>query len=58
MQPRRIVFALLLALSVSALFTWWLSRNMAKNRAAAPPQSRYVATARALESGEALTAGT
>jgi len=56
MQPRRIVFALLLALSVSALFTWWLSRNMARSRATLPPQNRYVATAHALESGEALAA--
>jgi len=57
MQPRRLIIALLLALSVSALFTWWLSRNMTKNRAAAPPQNRYVATARALQSGEALALG-
>jgi pilus assembly protein CpaB len=56
MQPRRLILALLLALSVSALFTWRLSRYVTRNRAT-PPQKRYVATARALESGEALALG-
>jgi pilus assembly protein CpaB len=54
MNPRRLIFALVLALGVSALFTFWLSKKFSKPNAAAPPRHQYVAAAVNLEAGERL----
>lgn len=54
MNPRRLIFALVVALAVSGLFTWWLSRKFAKPTAAAPIRHQYVAAAMNLDAGEML----
>lgn len=55
MNPKRLILALVIALSVSGLFTYWLSQKFAKPRvAAAPPKRQYVAAAVNLEAGEML----
>jgi pilus assembly protein CpaB len=53
-KARRLVLALLFALIVSAVFTLWLSRKMARPHATAPANQRYVAMARDLEAGTLL----
>ncbi len=58
MNARRLLPALLAALFVSGLFTWFLSRRFAKPVAAAPaPVKRFVAAAKNLEVGEQLQPG-
>ena len=54
MNPRRLIFALVLALGVSGLFTFWLSKKFSKPVAAAPPRHQYVAAAVNLDAGEML----
>jgi pilus assembly protein CpaB len=54
MNPQRLIFALVLALGVSGLFTWWLSKKFSKPVAAAPARHQYVAAAVNLEAGEML----
>jgi len=54
MNPQRLVLALVLALGVSGLFTWWLSRKVSKPAAAAPVRRQYVAAAVNLDAGEML----
>ena len=54
MNPRRLVFALVIALGVSGLFTWWLSKKFNKPAAAAPARQQYVAAAVDLEAGAML----
>ena len=54
MNPRRLVLALLIALMVSGLFTFWLSQRYSKPRASAPVRHQYVAAAVNLEAGEVL----
>ena len=53
MTARRLLAALLMALTGSALFTFWISRRFAKPVAAAP-QQRYVAAVNPLDAGQAL----
>ena len=55
-MTKRITVALILALVVSGVFTYWLSRKVAAHPAAAPVKTRYAAAARALSAGEALKA--
>ncbi len=54
MNPRRLVIALVIALGVSGLFTWWLSKKFAKPVASTPAKHQYVAAAVNLEAGEML----
>jgi pilus assembly protein CpaB len=55
-NSRRIVGALVLALLISGLSTWALSRKLAKPQMAAPTaKAQYVAPSRALEVDEVLT---
>jgi pilus assembly protein CpaB len=51
---RRLTIALIAALMVSGLFTFWLSKKIAKSRPAAPVQNRYAAAAHALDAGQVL----
>jgi pilus assembly protein CpaB len=53
-MARRLMLALIFALVISGLFTFWLSKRMARNRNAAQIPNRYVATVRALDAGETL----
>jgi pilus assembly protein CpaB len=58
MKARRLLMALLLAVTVSGLFTFWLSRRVAKAaHADAPKKQLYVASGKALDAGELLKAG-
>jgi pilus assembly protein CpaB len=58
MKAKRLLIALLAALTISGLFTFWLSRRVAKaSHVPAPRKEQYVAAARALESGEQLKPG-
>jgi pilus assembly protein CpaB len=55
MKAKRLLTALLIALTVSGLFTFWLSRRVAKGaRVVVPQKQRYVAASEALEAGEFL----
>lgn len=55
MNARRLLKSLVLALLVSGLFTFWLSRRVAKaNHTPAPSRRRYVAASRVLTAGETL----
>ncbi len=55
MKPKRILIALVLALCVSALCTWLVSRRlMATPTVQKLPDNRYAAPARALQAGEVL----
>lgn len=56
MTARRLVLALLFALLVSGVLTFWLSKKMDKPHAAAPAKQRYVAAAKDLEAGMLLKA--
>jgi pilus assembly protein CpaB len=52
---RRLTSALLIALVVSGIFTFWLSQRFSKNKpVAAPPKSQYVAAAANLEAGQTI----
>lgn len=53
MATRRLVFAILFALTISATFTAWISRKLAAMHADAKSIS-YVATTRSLEAGNVL----
>jgi pilus assembly protein CpaB len=54
-NKKRLITALFVALAISGLFTFWLSRRFAKTTHVAAPQKQlYVAAARALEAGELL----
>ena len=58
MNARRLITALIVALLVSGLFTFWLSRRVAKaNHAALPSKRLYVATSKALDASEVLKPG-
>jgi pilus assembly protein CpaB len=55
MKAKRLLMALLIALSVSGLFTFWLSRRVAKGtRAVVPQRQLYVAAGKPLDAGEYL----
>ena len=56
-MARRLITALVLALVVSSLFTFWLSRRVGNHShpsQAAQPPTQYVAATRGLEAGEIL----
>lgn len=53
-MARRLITALAAALIVSGLFTFWLSRRMARRPAANRLEDEYVAASHALNAGEAL----
>ncbi len=54
-MARRMMLALVVALVISGLFTFWLSRRVGRSRTVAPPQNQqYVAAARALDPGETI----
>src|ERR1700761_3777883 len=57
MKAKRLMLALLIALSVSAIFTVWLSRRVGKAaRVNAPKKLLYVAAAKPLDAGVVLNA--
>lgn len=56
MNGRRITTALLIALVVSALCTYALSRRISNHASSRPPQNRYVAPSKPLQAGEVLKA--
>jgi pilus assembly protein CpaB len=56
MIARRFISALVIALVISGVFTFWLSKKFAKPRAAAAPKQQYVAATANLEAGEILQA--
>jgi len=58
MNAKRLTLALIVALLISGLFTFWLSRRVAKAAHVAAPQKRfYVAAGKTLEAGELLKPG-
>jgi pilus assembly protein CpaB len=58
MKAKRLLTALLLAVLVSGLFTYWLSRRVARAaRVDAPKKQLYVAAGKALDAGEMLKPG-
>jgi pilus assembly protein CpaB len=58
MKARRLLTALVIALLVSGLFTFWLSRRVAKGtRVNVPQKQLYVAAGKPLEAGELLKPG-
>jgi pilus assembly protein CpaB len=54
MNPRRLILALVFALGVSGIFTYWLSRRFSAKTVAAPPKHQYVAASINLDAGEVL----
>src|ERR1700729_625915 len=55
MIARRLISALFVALLISGVFTFWLSKKFAKPHVAAVPEKQqYVASATNLEAGEIL----
>ena len=54
MNPRRLILALVIALGVSGIFTWWLGKKFSRPNAAAPARHQYVAAAANLDAGEML----
>jgi len=56
MQARRLMTALVMALLVSGVFTFWLSRKFAKPHETVVPKLLYISTAKALEAGAVLSA--
>jgi len=55
-MAKRLITGLVVALLVSCVFTFWLSKKFAKPvAAAAPVKVEYVAAAKALDAGEVLT---
>ncbi|HEY1808701.1 MAG TPA: Flp pilus assembly protein CpaB [Acidobacteriaceae bacterium] len=54
-MARRMMLALVVALVISGLFTFWLSRRVSRTPKVAPPQNQqYVAAARSLDPGETI----
>ncbi len=54
MNVRRLISALFLALVVSGIFTFWLSKKFGKSHAAVPEKLQYVASAANIEAGDTL----
>ncbi len=56
MAARRLLTALLIAVAISGLFTFWVGRKISRPHAAppAPVRQRFVVAARAMQSGEVL----
>src|ERR1017187_2828535 len=57
MSAKRLTISLVIALLVSGLFTFWLSKRVAKTDQPAHQKQLYVAAAKALEAGEVLKPG-
>jgi pilus assembly protein CpaB len=57
MNPKRLMTALLVALLISGLSTFWLSRRISKATPVAPQKQLVVAAKQPLEAGELLKAG-
>jgi pilus assembly protein CpaB len=58
MNAKRLTTALIIALAVSGLFTFWLSKRIAKaSHVAAPQKHLYVAAGKTLDAGELLKPG-
>ena len=57
MSAKRLTISLVIALLVSGLFTFWLSKRVAKTDQPAHQKQLYVAAAKALEAGEELKPG-
>ena len=58
MNAKRLTMALLVSLLISGLFTFWLSRRVAKAAHVAAPQKQLVVAAQqTLEAGRAAEAG-
>src|SRR5580658_8245833 len=55
LMAKRLITGLFVALLVSCLFTFWLSKKFAKPVAAAPVKVQYVAAAKSLDAGEVLS---
>lgn len=55
MIARRLVFALLVAVILSGLFTYWVSKKMARAHKASSAQMQYVATSHQMEAGEVFS---
>ena len=53
MIARRLMFALVLSLCGSAIFTWWLSRKLGRS-SGAPTSLHYVATSQPLNAGDVI----
>jgi pilus assembly protein CpaB len=53
-MARRLMLALIVALVISGLFTFWLSRKMARSRNPGQAPNRYVAAVRVVDPGETL----
>lgn len=54
-MARRMMLALVVALVISGLFTFWLSRRVNRSPKVAPPQNQqYVATAHTLDPGQTI----
>ena len=56
MVARRLMTALLLALAVSGLFTFWLSRKLGSSRTVEAANHKYVAAAQNLDPGAVISA--
>ncbi len=54
MTARRLLAALLMALVGSAIFTFWVSKKLARPAPAAAPQQQYVASINNLQAGDTL----
>jgi pilus assembly protein CpaB len=54
-MAKRLITGLVVALLISCVFTFWLSKKFAKPVAAAPVKVQYVAAAKSLDAGEVLT---
>jgi len=54
-MAKRLITGLFVALLVSCVFTFWLSKKFAKPVAAAPVKVQYVAAAKSLDAGEVLS---
>jgi pilus assembly protein CpaB len=57
MNPRRLILALVVALGVSGVFTFWLSKKYSKAPVKEAPKHQYVAAAIKLDAGEVLHPG-
>jgi pilus assembly protein CpaB len=57
MVARRLITALFMALLVSGVFTYWLSKKFSKPQVVEVPKLKYVATSKALDAGEILNPG-
>lgn len=53
-MARRLLSALFVALIISGLFTFWLSRRVNRNQVVVQAPNQYVAAARALDPGETI----